>query len=214
MIGGPRSPEDSRCQRCFPTDLLFVCLNSPSDSGQCGTFTAGFEIVGEYCSQSIFYAYFIGTEQERRWRVWNFLLCLLAGVWCMTCDRAFNEVFCQLAFIKHNRRFCVWLVCRRLNHRPSPKLVCKHTHTHTQTKRCKSMKINALRKMSLFFCFLRYYRNIFTATSDAPKIFQMARIVQTPHPAYSNWHLLFAHTHTQTRGCPYGNNTLPAVTLY
>ncbi len=159
-----------------PTSMIFYSWNS--NSGQ---------ILGSIHTLCIFYWYRATGEALKCLKL---LLCLLARVWWMTCDRAFNEVFCQLAFNKDITHF----VCVRcLDHRPTRMLLSTCMHT----KACKLMQINAPRKILsfLFISFLRffcYYRNIFTAT--VPKTFRMALIVQISHTVYSNCHLLFTHT--------------------
>ncbi len=159
-----------------PTSMIFYSWDS--NNGQ---------ILGSIHTLCIFYWYRATGEALKCLKL---LLCLLARVWWMTCDRAFNEVFCQLAFNKDITHF----VCVRcLDHRPTRMLLSTCMHT----KACKLMQINAPRKILsfLFISFLRffcYYRNIFTAT--VPKTFRMALIVQISHTVYSNCHLLFTHT--------------------
>lgn len=149
--------------QCFPTDLFFslLCMLisfSPSPTPTSTIFYSwdsnSGQILESIHTPCIFYWYRATGEALKCLKL---LLCLLARVWWMTCDRAFNEVFCQLAFIKDIRHFVC--VCRCLNHGLTQMLLCTHMHT----KACKFRQINALRHI-IFVCFFCYYINIFTAT--------------------------------------------------
>ena len=129
-----RTAEDSNVSLQICSLVYFILSPAPTSETLYSWVWISGQILESIHTLCIFYWYRATGEALKCLKL---LLCLLARVWWMTRDRAFNEVFCQLAFIKHIRHFvCVCACvcsCVQVSEPQTQMLLRIHTHTHTNT---------------------------------------------------------------------------------